>query len=79
MTRTTFTVLGVIAAVAALASCAEKPQTVTHKPDVEPWQAAQTAYTAPGWKPTDRASWEEQIRQRNQAQNEYTRVPATQQ
>ena len=33
-----------------LAACGEKPQTAGHKPDLEPWRGASTAYTAPGWK-----------------------------
>ncbi len=66
------------AIVALLAACGEKPQSAGHKPDAEPWQGAQTVYTAPGWKPADRASWEQQIRSRNQGQNEYARTPVTQ-
>ena len=46
------------------------------KPDSQPWSvsdAATPAYTAPGWKAGDKAAWEEQLRQRNQAQNDYLR------
>ena len=64
--------------VALLAACGEKPQSAGHKPDAELWQGAQTVYAAPGWKPADRASWEQQIRSRNQGQNEYARTPVTQ-
>ena len=35
--------------------------------------AAEPAYAAPGWKAGDKAAWEAQIRQRNQAQNDYVR------
>ena len=63
----------------ALIGCGEKTQTMTggsKKADGEPWStsnSANTAYNAPGWKASDRASWEEQLRQRNQAQNDYVR------
>ena len=73
------TTLLALTGILLLAACGEKPQTASHKADVEPWQAGQTAYTAPGWKPSDRASWEQQIRTRNQGQNEYARTPVTQQ
>ena len=67
------------ALLAGLAAC-EQPQTVTaRKTDAKPWQGAHTVYTAPGWKPEDQASWEQQIRSRNQGQNEYARTPVTQQ
>ena len=74
---------GFVAAVAvaalALAGCGEKKQTMTgagKKSDSAPWvvgSSANPAYTAPGWKAGDKAAWEEQMRQRNQAQNDYVR------
>jgi predicted small secreted protein len=74
---------GFVAAVAAaalvLAGCGEKKQTMTgagKKSDPAPWVAsgnANPAYTVPGWKAGDKAAWEEQMRQRNQAQNDYVR------
>lgn len=63
----------------SLAACGEKPQTMdasARKVDAEPWttsDAANPAYTAAGWKSGDKAAWEQQIRQRNQAQNDYLR------
>lgn len=68
----------VVAAV-TLAGCGEKQQTMTgasKKSDLAPWVAnsgAHPSYTAPGWKVGDKAAWEEQMRQRNQAQNDYVR------
>jgi len=36
--------------------------------------AAEPAFAAAGWKSTgDKAAWEQQIRQRGQAQNDYLR------
>ena len=68
-----------VAAGLALAGCGEKKQTMTgagKKSDPAPWvvgSSANPAYTAPGWKAGDKAAWEEQMRQRNQAQNDYVR------
>lgn len=61
--------------VAALAGCSEPVQTATtRKVDTKPWQGPDNVYTANGWKAGDRANWEEQLRQRAQAQNDYTKV-----
>jgi hypothetical protein len=64
----------------SLAACGDKPQTLdasAKKPDAEPWtlsEAATPAFNAAGWKSAgDKAAWEQQIRQRNQAQNDYAR------
>ena len=60
-----------------LAACSEQPQTATtRKADDKPWSGASTAFTATGWKAGDAAGWEQQIRARTQAQNEYVRAPA---
>lgn len=68
--------LAAAAAVWALAGCAEKPQTNTGaKPDMPAWQGtAGGGNTAPGFKPGDANSWNEQMRQRGQNQNEYSRA-----
>ena len=63
----------------SLVACGEKPQTMDasgKKADAEPWttsNAANPAFHAPGWKVGDKTAWEDQIRQRNQAQNDYAR------
>ncbi len=62
-----------------LAACGEKPQTSgTRKADLSPVQGtADVAYTAPGWKAGDAASWEAQMKARAQfGQNEYSRSSA---
>lgn len=68
----------VLAAVALLllGACSEKPQTAgTHTSDQQAWNGSvQKAFDAPGWKPGDKASWEEQIKQRNRSQNEFVRM-----
>ena len=61
-----------------LAGCAEKAQTASaRKSDSKAWTGpAGGAYVAPGWKPGDQGSWEDQIRNRAQTQNEYSRTAA---
>jgi hypothetical protein len=70
-------VLAMIAVFAA--GCGERPQTVTpaKRADAKPWEGAQGGNVAEGWKPGDQASWEAQMRQRAQGQNEYSRSAAT--
>jgi starvation-inducible outer membrane lipoprotein len=61
----------------ALAACGEKPQTLsadTKKPDAKSWEASNSPYLAQGWKAGDKTSWDEQMRTRAQAQNEYVRT-----
>ena len=65
-----------VTAVIVLAGCGEKAQTAsasTKKADGKPWDATASANLAPGWKGGDQAAWDAQIRQRNQAQNDYVR------
>jgi hypothetical protein len=67
----------VTAAMFALSAC-EKPQTAqTRKSDTKAWTGADNAFAASGWKAGDQTSWEEQMRLRAQAQNEYTRTGTT--
>jgi hypothetical protein len=66
-----------LAATICLTACGEQPQTATaRKVDDKPWQGTGGAYTVAGWKAGDRASWDDQLRQRAQSQNEYLRAPA---
>jgi hypothetical protein len=68
----------VLCGAAVAAGCGEKLQSAggnaAKKSDAKSWQAADNGFVASGWKSGDRASWEEQMRQRAQSQNEYTRV-----
>lgn len=65
-------------ALGGLAACGEKPQeagTATKKVDAKAWDGVQrSSYMAEGWKAGDRESWEQQLKARNQQQNEYTRA-----
>jgi hypothetical protein len=60
----------------ALAGC-EKAQTLdadAKKVDTQAWEASNSPYLANGWKSGDKTSWDEQMRARAQAQNEYART-----
>jgi len=64
-----------IAVGVVLAACTEQPQTVNpRKSDTLAWQGAENPYVASGWKAGDKRSWEEQLRMRAQAQNDYTKT-----
>lgn len=71
--------LAATTAVLTLAACGDRPQTLNTsgtKLDEPAWAAsthAVPAFAATGWKGSDKAAWEQQIRQRNQAQNDYVR------
>ncbi len=69
------TLVAFTAAIFGVAACTETPQSAqTRKPDTKIWTGADNAFAAPGWKTGDQASWEEQMRNRAQAQNEYAKV-----
>ena len=65
-----------LAALAALAACGDKPQTLSgSKRDTAAFEGTSNPYNAPGWKAGDKNSWEQQLKARSQyGQNEYTRV-----
>lgn len=72
------TVVGVAALGLLLGACGEKAQVAqTRKSDAQPWSGTTApVFAAPGWKAGDQASWDEQMRNRAQGQNEYARAPA---
>jgi hypothetical protein len=75
MIRTIASMSALAVALAGLAACTEQPQTATQrKSDEKIWAGTDNAFAAPGWKSGDQASWEEQLRKRAQAQNEYGRT-----
>ncbi len=70
-------VLMIVAAAAALSACGDKPQTLQSgvKVDSQAFQGTNLPYALPGWKQGDKASWEQQVKNRTQqTQNEYTKV-----
>jgi hypothetical protein len=44
------------------------------KPDTKPWDSAPNTWSGSTWEKGNKASWETAIKQRNLAQNEYTRT-----
>lgn len=70
------TVFLILASVALLAACGETPQGLGGvKQDAPPHAGTGVAaFTAPGWKPGDKNSWEQKLKTRGQyGQNEYSR------
>jgi hypothetical protein len=68
-----------LAAVFGLAACGEADQVVVYKqgkyqgkPDGKPWDSEPLADAK--WTRGDKNSWETQIKQRTQGQNEYKRI-----
>ena len=64
-------------AVAALAACGDKPQTLggAGKLDTAAFNGTGSGFVAPGWKPGDKASWEQHLRARMQnSQNDYSKA-----
>lgn len=67
----------VIASVVLLAACGERGQATgegREHGDAAAWQGSKHGSLANGWTPGDQASWQKQIKTRNQAQNEYNRI-----
>ena len=67
----------VVVSVLGLVACGDKPQQATgaqKSADSESWKGGNPAFTAGNWKQGDRDSWEEQMKARNQNQNEYSRA-----
>jgi len=65
----------------ALTGCGEKEQVVVYKqgkyqgkPDGRPWDNEPVAYGDAKWTKGDRASWETEIKARNDRQNENKRI-----
>ncbi len=70
-------VLTIALTLAALTACGDKPQTLgTPKQDTAPYTGTgMTSFTASGWKPGDKTSWEQHLKARMQnSQNDYSKV-----
>lgn len=70
------TPLLIVAAALALSACGDREQTIgvssSRALDQNAWDVSSTdPYVAPGWKPGDKASWEDHLRRRTQMQNDY--------
>lgn len=65
----------------ALAGCGEKPQTSTlvngkyqGKADTTPWSNSPLGYDGGKWTAGDKASWNDELKNRTLHQNEYVRI-----
>ena len=65
----------------ALSGCGERPQTSSFhqgkyqgKPDARAWDNAPLAYGSGKWTQGDKTSWEAEVKDRTQHQNEYIRI-----
>jgi hypothetical protein len=66
-------VLGVLVVI-GLAGCGERDQSLAsskRKADTPAWQSDTSSFAAPGYAPGDRGAWEQQLRNRAQAQNDF--------
>ena len=80
MYRATFIAVA-LALSAPLAGCAERDQTTDYKagryrgkPDSRPWDNAPPSYGSAVWAKGDHDAWENQVRSRQQTQNENRRI-----
>ncbi len=66
--------------VGLIVACGERPQIAAskgeRKSDAKGFAGADPGYSVPGWKAGDEASWQQQLKQRAQSQNEHVRVGA---
>ena len=63
------------AAVVLIAGCGEKVQTIPpsgeRRADTPVWQTKDQRFLAPGWSPGNESSWNSQMAQRAQGQNDF--------
>jgi hypothetical protein len=75
-------ILAVVALFAlGVAGCGERDQTALYKdgkyrgkPDMRSWDNGPLPYGSTEWKKGDRVAWENEVRRRSTAQNEYRRI-----
>lgn len=70
-------VISFMAAAVVLTACGEKDQSLAGssiKSDVKAYQGVNSPYLQKGWTTGDKVSWEKQMRDRGQFQNEYNKT-----
>ena len=74
--RAVWRVGALLAVAVAVSACGESTSgsKSTKKADGKAWEGAGPTFAASGWKPGDKASWDEQMRVRVQLQNDYARA-----
>lgn len=67
----------IAASTVLLAACGEIDQSASsdrYFPDAHPYKGAKNAFVEAGWTPGDKTSWQNQLRERGQYQNEYVKT-----
>jgi hypothetical protein len=79
--RLAIVVTVVLLALAGTSACGERDQTTQYKdgkyrgkPDGRPWDGQPPGYVQGEWTRGDHSGWERQLRARNSAQNENSRI-----
>ena len=65
-----------LVAMATLAACGEKPQTLgVPRSDTPAYAGTGSTFSAPGWKAGDKTGWEQHLKARQQSsQNDYSKM-----
>lgn len=65
-----------VSAISVLTACGDRLQTMGgSSTDAAPYQGVENSFAAPGWKPGDKANWEQALKARMlYGQNEYSRA-----
>ncbi len=81
MKRIAASVLMAVLFAAGVAGCGERDQSVRYqngkfrgKPDTRPWDSVPPANGTAAWSKGDHDAWENQVKARQQTQNEYRRI-----
>ncbi len=73
--RAAFGRLSFLAVAVLIVGCGERVQTIPvgaeKKADARSFEVTDNGYIAPGWTPGNEASWDAQLRNRAQAQNDF--------
>ncbi len=74
--KTVMTLGAAALALASLAACGEKPQSLGGvKSDAAPYSGVGASqYAVPGWRQGDKVAWEQQLRARSLGQNDYAKA-----
>ncbi|MBY0570276.1 MAG: hypothetical protein K2P61_03225 [Burkholderiaceae bacterium] len=75
--KKTMLIISGLLALMSLSACGERDQASTTKRglvDEKAWKGAHNGFVVKEWTPGDKTVWENQIRARNQYQNEYVKT-----
>lgn len=74
MNRRRIATVAASACLLTLMGCSQTGTSISRSAQQPPWEAAANPFVVPGWKSGDQASWQQQMTQRAQNQNEYLRT-----